>query len=157
MDRCEISGDNAGNFTCEVNVTIAKLWLFLISATIKQKSTEVRVFPRSGSLDWSSLFRFLLAPRLCCPFMLAIGSKSTGVSKLFKRKFCILLTSVHLSATLLGRTDDEGGFRMEAYCVKCRAKREIKDPRSITMKNGRPATQGICPVCSTKVFRIGKS
>ena len=44
---------------------------------------------------------------------------------------------------------------MEAYCVKCRSKREIKDPQKITMKNGKPATQGICPDCSTKVFRIG--
>jgi hypothetical protein len=31
---------------------------------------------------------------------------------------------------------------MEAYCVKCRAKREIKDPKKITLKNGRVATQG---------------
>jgi len=44
---------------------------------------------------------------------------------------------------------------MEAYCMKCRNKREIQSPQSITMKNGRPATQGSCPVCSTKVFRIG--
>jgi len=44
---------------------------------------------------------------------------------------------------------------MEAYCVKCKAKVEIKDPQSITMKNGRPATTGSCPKCSTKVFRIG--
>ena len=47
--------------------------------------------------------------------------------------------------------------RMEAYCVKCKAKREMKDPKEITMKNGRPATQGICPTCGTKMFRIGKS
>lgn len=46
---------------------------------------------------------------------------------------------------------------MEAYCVKCRAKRTIQRPQSITMKNGRPATQGTCPVCRTKVFRIGKA
>ncbi len=46
---------------------------------------------------------------------------------------------------------------MQAYCVKCRAKREIKNPRAITMKNGRPATQGVCPVCGTKMFRIGKA
>ena len=45
---------------------------------------------------------------------------------------------------------------MQAYCVKCRAKREIKSAKSITMKNGRPATQGVGPVCSTKIFRIGK-
>ena len=46
---------------------------------------------------------------------------------------------------------------MQAYCVKCRTKREIKDAKSITMKNGKPATQGTCPVCGTKMFRIGKS
>ena len=45
---------------------------------------------------------------------------------------------------------------MEAYCMKCRAKREIKNPKSITMKNSRPATQGEGPVCGTKVYRIGK-
>ncbi len=43
----------------------------------------------------------------------------------------------------------------EAYCVKCRAKREIKNPQKITMKNGRPATKGTCPVCGTNVFKIG--
>ena len=46
---------------------------------------------------------------------------------------------------------------MLGYCVKCRAKREIRNARAITMKNGRPATQGVCPVCGTKMFRIGKS
>ncbi len=50
----------------------------------------------------------------------------------------------------------KGGSSMQAYCMKCKAKREIKDARSITMKNGRPATQGTCPVCGTKMFRIGK-
>ena len=44
---------------------------------------------------------------------------------------------------------------MQGYCVKCRDKREIKDAKAITMKNGRPATQGVCPVCKTKMFRIG--
>ena len=46
---------------------------------------------------------------------------------------------------------------MQAYCMKCRKLREIKNPKAITMKNGRPATQGICPACGTKLFRIGKS
>ena len=45
---------------------------------------------------------------------------------------------------------------MQAYCMKCRAKKEIKNPKSIVMKNKRPATQGVCPTCGTKVFRIGK-
>ena len=46
---------------------------------------------------------------------------------------------------------------MQAYCVKCRAKREMRDARAIIMKNGKPATQGVCPTCGTKMFRIGKS
>ena len=45
---------------------------------------------------------------------------------------------------------------MQAYCMKCRVKREMKDAKAITMKNGTPATQGTCPVCGTKMFRIGK-
>ena len=43
-----------------------------------------------------------------------------------------------------------------AYCMKCRKKVEMANPKQVTMKNGRPATQGTCPVCGTKVFRIGK-
>jgi hypothetical protein len=43
----------------------------------------------------------------------------------------------------------------EAYCVKCKAKREVKSPTKITMKNGKPALKGICPVCGTNVFKIG--
>ena len=46
---------------------------------------------------------------------------------------------------------------MEAYCLKCRSKREMSSQQAITMKNGRLATRGVCPVCSTKMFRIGKT
>jgi hypothetical protein len=51
----------------------------------------------------------------------------------------------------------EGGKAMatEAYCVKCKAKREMKDAKQVKMKNGKPATEGTCPVCGTKMFRIG--
>ena len=45
---------------------------------------------------------------------------------------------------------------MDAYCFKCRTKRTAKNPKPVTLKNGRPAQQGICPVCGTKLFRIGK-
>jgi len=48
------------------------------------------------------------------------------------------------------------GGPMEGYCLKCRQKRQMKDAKSVTLKNGRPATQGICPVCGTKITRIGK-
>ncbi len=42
-----------------------------------------------------------------------------------------------------------------AYCVKCKAKREVQNPQNVTMKNGRKAVTGRCPVCGTKLFRIG--
>jgi hypothetical protein len=46
---------------------------------------------------------------------------------------------------------------MQAYCMKCRTKREMKDAKAITIKNRRPATQDVCPVCEAKMFKIGKS
>jgi uncharacterized protein DUF5679 len=46
---------------------------------------------------------------------------------------------------------------MEAYCLKDRVKVEMVNPVAITMKNGKPATQGTCPKCGTKVFKIGKT
>jgi RNase P subunit RPR2 len=44
---------------------------------------------------------------------------------------------------------------MEAYCVKCKAKKLINNPEAVTMKNGKPATTGTCSDCGTKVFKIG--
>ncbi len=44
---------------------------------------------------------------------------------------------------------------VEGYCVKCKAKREMKDAKKVTLKNGKPATSGVCPKCGTKIFRIG--
>lgn len=44
---------------------------------------------------------------------------------------------------------------MQAYCVKCRQKQDMKNAKAIVMKNGRPAVQGECTVCGTKMFRIG--
>lgn len=46
---------------------------------------------------------------------------------------------------------------VEAYCLKCRVKREMSNPTAITMKNGKPATEGKCPTCGTKMFKIGKA
>ena len=45
---------------------------------------------------------------------------------------------------------------MDAFCLKCKAKREIGNPAQVTFTNGRRATRGNCPVCGTKVFRINK-
>lgn len=44
---------------------------------------------------------------------------------------------------------------MQGYCVKCRSKQDMKNAKAIIMKNSRPAVQGECTVCGTKVFRIG--
>ncbi|MEO9277442.1 MAG: DUF5679 domain-containing protein [Nitrososphaera sp.] len=44
----------------------------------------------------------------------------------------------------------------QAYCVKCRKKVDIANPKEVKLKNGRPAVKGTCPKCGTNVFRIGK-
>jgi Zn finger protein HypA/HybF involved in hydrogenase expression len=43
----------------------------------------------------------------------------------------------------------------EAYCVKCKAKRNMKQEKQVTMKNGQSAISGTCTVCGTKMFKIG--
>ena len=56
-------------------------------------------------------------------------------------------------AIFAGSVIDEGG-RMEAYCVKCKTKREMKDAKQVKMKNGRSAMKGRCPTCGTGLYRI---
>jgi DNA topoisomerase-1 len=46
---------------------------------------------------------------------------------------------------------------MEAYCMKCKTKREIKDPVATFNAKGSPITVGTCPVCGTKLYRMGKT
>lgn len=46
---------------------------------------------------------------------------------------------------------------MEAYCVKCKTKREIKNPQPTFTDNGMPATRGTCPVCGTSMYRMGRT
>jgi len=45
-----------------------------------------------------------------------------------------------------------------AYCVKCKAKQEMNDPKEVSFagKGGgdRRAMSGVCPVCGTKMFKI---
>lgn len=40
-----------------------------------------------------------------------------------------------------------------AYCMKCREKRDFEG-QLVTLKNGRPALQGTCSVCGTKLTKI---
>ncbi|CAA9573648.1 MAG: hypothetical protein AVDCRST_MAG18-2274 [uncultured Thermomicrobiales bacterium] len=44
---------------------------------------------------------------------------------------------------------------MQGYCLKCREKREMQEPKEVTLKNGRAAMQGLCSVCGTKITVIG--
>jgi DNA topoisomerase-1 len=46
---------------------------------------------------------------------------------------------------------------MEAYCVKCKTKREMSDLEPVFTSAGSPATQGTCPECGTKLFRMGRT
>jgi len=50
-----------------------------------------------------------------------------------------------------------GGNLNASLLCKVPGKKEMRDAKAITMKNGKPATQGVCPSCGTKMFRIGKS
>jgi len=49
--------------------------------------------------------------------------------------------------------------KITAWCVKCKAKVEIKDSEPYEMngiRGKRNAIKGVCPDCGTKVFRIIK-
>ena len=46
---------------------------------------------------------------------------------------------------------------MEAYCVKCKTKREMDEPEPVFTQKGTPATMGKCPVCGKNLFRMGKT
>ncbi|GAC1404044.1 MAG: hypothetical protein NVSMB64_06690 [Candidatus Velthaea sp.] len=58
------------------------------------------------------------------------------------------------SAHLRGPRENDS-MAAQAYCVKCKTKREMQNATQIQMKNGRPATEGKCPECGTKMFKIG--
>ena len=46
---------------------------------------------------------------------------------------------------------------MEAYCVKCKSKREIKDVVAEFNAVGTPVTRGKCPECGTSMYRMGST
>jgi hypothetical protein len=43
---------------------------------------------------------------------------------------------------------------IKAYCMKCKAERTIQSVQIVMTKNGRPAANGTCPVCGTKMFKF---
>lgn len=46
---------------------------------------------------------------------------------------------------------------MDAYCVKCKAKREINTPIAEYNALGSAVTRGICSVCGTRMYRLGST
>jgi DNA topoisomerase I len=46
---------------------------------------------------------------------------------------------------------------MEAYCMKCKTKREIQNPTATFNAKASPVTIGSCPICGTKLYRMGKT
>lgn len=46
---------------------------------------------------------------------------------------------------------------MEAYCMKCKTKREIVAPLATFNSAGSPVTRGTCGVCGTTLYRTGKT
>src|SRR5574340_499729 len=43
------------------------------------------------------------------------------------------------------------------YCLKCKAKREMRDPQPVFVGGGKPATQGACAECGTRLTRMGRT
>jgi DNA topoisomerase-1 len=46
---------------------------------------------------------------------------------------------------------------VEAYCVKCKAKRTIEGAEATFTSTGVPASRGTCTECGTKLFRMGRT
>jgi len=46
---------------------------------------------------------------------------------------------------------------VEAYCVKCKTKRTIVNPKEVVGKNDRVRMVGKCPVCQSNVSVFIKS
>ena len=46
---------------------------------------------------------------------------------------------------------------MEAYCMKCKTKREMKDPVAGFNAKGSPVNIAVCTVCGTKLYRMGRT
>jgi len=54
----------------------------------------------------------------------------------------------------MGQTDEP----ITAYCVRCRQKQEIAGAQAVFLgEQSRPATQGACPVCGTRLVRFGRT
>ena len=46
--------------------------------------------------------------------------------------------------------------KIEAYCLKCKGKKEILDPKDSKFANGTPIKKGKCVTCGSVLFIIQK-
>jgi DNA topoisomerase I len=46
---------------------------------------------------------------------------------------------------------------MQAYCMKCKEKRDIQDAQATFNASSAPVTRGTCPVCGTAMYRTGRT
>lgn len=59
-------------------------------------------------------------------------------------------------APVAPKSEPETSSQVEAYCVKCKAHRVMQNPYATTTQTGRPAVRGTCPVCGSKMFKMGQ-
>jgi DNA topoisomerase I len=47
--------------------------------------------------------------------------------------------------------------KLQAYCVKCKTKRDMQEMQTVYTKTGAPGTRGKCAECGTNLFRMGET
>ncbi|MBN1644150.1 MAG: hypothetical protein JW856_04965 [Dehalococcoidales bacterium] len=60
----------------------------------------------------------------------------------------------HVSTKPAKPVVEKGMPVVHGYCVKCRARREMKNPRHVVLKNLKHAIEGICPRCGIRMIRF---
>lgn len=75
----------------------------------------------------------------------------TGARESSRREGRAQATSTAQSPPLARKKQEQ----VQAHCIRCKVSRQMRDPSVVTLKNGRKAVQGKCPVCGSKMFRLG--
>ncbi len=60
-------------------------------------------------------------------------------------------TPMQMVTRLMGKLTNTKVELIGGYCLRCKSKQGIKNATQVTMKNGRPRTQGFCVVCNTRM------
>ncbi len=47
--------------------------------------------------------------------------------------------------------------KIVGYCLKCKTKREMVDPKAEYSAGGSPGTRGTCPVCEGTIYKMGRT